>query len=169
MITAPRFVAVPGFPGYAVSDHGDVISWKRGWFKFVSLVDAGKGYLRVGLSRNDKQELRLVHSLVLSVFDSERPDGMQVRHLNGNQQDNRIDNLKWGTAKENAEDRDRHGTTAHNGGEKCNLSKLNNEIVRQIRMASGTHREIAVRFGVSQPTVTRIIRGETWKNCGVAV
>lgn len=168
MITAPRFIAIPGFPGYAVSDHGDVVSWRRGEFKMVSLVDPGNGYVRVGMSRDGKQELRLVHSLVLSTFQCERPEGLQVRHLNGNKKDNRLDNLKWGTAKENAEDRERHGTTAHNGGEKCNLSKLNNDIVRQIRVSAGTHREIAERFGISQPTVTRIINGQTWKNIEVA-
>lgn len=41
--------------------------------------------------------------------------------------------------------------------------KLSIELARQIREASGTQREIAARFGVSQATVSVIVRGVTWR------
>lgn len=42
-------------------------------------------------------------------------------------------------------------------------SKLNWELVCQIREATGTQREIAERFGISQATVSVILRGITWR------
>ena len=36
----------------------------------------------------------------------------EIRHLDGNKNNAHCDNLAWGTAKENAEDRERHGRTS---------------------------------------------------------
>lgn len=69
------------------------------------------------------RETFTVHSLVMLAFAGPRPEGMQIRHLNGVPDDNRWapgddeaaviaagGNLFYGTPKENAEDRDqRHG------------------------------------------------------------
>lgn len=41
-------------------------------------------------------------------------------------------------------------------------SPLTPDLVEQIRSAAGTQREIAERFGISQPTVSRVRRGVTW-------
>lgn len=41
-------------------------------------------------------------------------------------------------------------------------SALTPELADEIRAATGTQKEIAARFGVSQPTVCRIRRGRTW-------
>jgi hypothetical protein len=51
-----------------------------------------------------------VHSLVAEAFYGPRPDGLEVRHLNGVATDNRVENLKYDTHAENLRDRARHGT-----------------------------------------------------------
>lgn len=43
-------------------------------------------------------------------------------------------------------------------------AKLSMEVVRDIRSAEGSQREIARRFGVCQTTVGAIQRGETWRD-----
>lgn len=43
-------------------------------------------------------------------------------------------------------------------------AKLTVEIAQEIRDADGTQRQIAARFGVTQATVSRIRRGETWRD-----
>ena len=68
------------------------------------------GYLALWLSDGTKQVNRLVHHLVLEAFVGPRPEGALARHLNGNRTDNRAENLRWGTASENALDRVEHGT-----------------------------------------------------------
>jgi hypothetical protein len=83
---------------------------------------------------------------------------MEARHLNGIARDPRLDNLAWGTHAENIRDKFRHGT----GG------KLDEEHVREIRRLYSTgrytQRVIGSRFGVSQPTVSLIVRGQLWND-----
>lgn len=45
-----------------------------------------------------------IHVLVLEAFVGPRPEGMEVRHLNGNGFDNRLENLRWDTHKANMAD-----------------------------------------------------------------
>lgn len=103
---------------YEVSDHGRVRSLVRRKFGrqlIRKLVADRDGYLRVSLfSRNDPHRgCYGVARLVLRTFRGEPPNlTMLVRHLNGIRDDNRLENLVWGTHDENMRDRDRHGTTA---------------------------------------------------------
>lgn len=70
------------------------------------------GYLSAsGWEHGEPFRLR-VHVCVLEAFVGPCPEGMETRHLNGNPSDNRLDNLCWGTPKENGEDRIRHGTNS---------------------------------------------------------
>lgn len=69
-----------------------------------------KGYRTVVLSRHGQTHSYYMHTLVALTFHGPRPDGQQVRHLNGNASDNQPSNLAYGTASQNAEDQVRHGT-----------------------------------------------------------
>jgi hypothetical protein len=51
-----------------------------------------------------------VHHLILEAFGFRREPKQDCRHLNGNAQDNRIENLVYGTRKENVRDAIIHGT-----------------------------------------------------------
>jgi len=67
------------------------------------------GYLHVGLRLAGRKLTLKVHYLVCVTFWS-RPAGSEcVRHLNGDSQDNRSCNLRWGTNLENAQDTILHG------------------------------------------------------------
>lgn len=111
--------AVPGWPGYEVSNLGDVGSlWVKnpqvGHYigskrKLLSQAHRGK-YKTVGLSKGGKTKTLSVHKLLLTAFKGAPEKGFQARHLDGNPSNNRLDNLLWGTSKENAADRKRHGT-----------------------------------------------------------
>ncbi len=102
---------VVGFEGrYEVSDAGRVASLPRPWVPrrtILKPVLANDGrYLSVKCDRSTL----LIHAIVCVAFHGPRPDGMQVRHLNGNGHDNAAANLAWGTSSENAFDRVDHGT-----------------------------------------------------------
>lgn len=75
------------------------------------LTEAMTGYFVTNLNRPGVQELKTVHSMVLEAFIGLCPDGQECRHLDGNQKNNWLENLSWGSAKENADDRSRHGRT----------------------------------------------------------
>lgn len=70
--------------------------------------------------------------------------------------------LRWATSIENHEDMEGHGTVLR--GEGVRQAKLSTSDVLQIReMAkSRTHGEIADQFGISRPTITRVINRDTW-------
>lgn len=113
-----RWRAIPGWEGlYEVSDLGRVRSldhqgrrqFHRGRI-LKELVVTRTGYRGVGLHRDGSVEQAYVHELVLRAFVGPRPEGFQTRHLNGQNTDNRLANLKYGTPVENAADKVLHGT-----------------------------------------------------------
>lgn len=82
-------------------------TWKGRPVKGV--VGSG-GYRRAALCRGERKRYVTFHALVLETFIGPRPEGMVCRHLNGNPLDNRLENLRWGTPEENAQDSIAHGT-----------------------------------------------------------
>ncbi len=59
------------------------------------------GYLRVHLNKNGKGERHLIHRLVVRAFIPNPGNKPEVNHINGNKQNNHVDNLEWCTSKEN--------------------------------------------------------------------
>lgn len=101
---------------YTVRPDGKVLS-QSGWrgleLRALSSFPNEDGYHFVRLVIGGKRKKWLVHSLMAEMFLEKKPGpGFQVRHLNGDKTDNRVENLAWGTAKDNANDRDLHGKTS---------------------------------------------------------
>jgi hypothetical protein len=168
------------FPGYRFGDDGTV--WSR-WIR--KSLGQGKGsqsilgtewrQLRPILTHNRQgywhQLVNLrrrhckIHSLILEAFIGPRPPGLECRHLDGNSMNNRLDNLCWGTQRENMADRVRHGTDGR--GEKNGSAKLTAGLILAIRFAAKhgwSQQKIGERLGVSQTNVGFILRGKTWKH-----
>lgn len=153
---------IPTHCGYAATSHGEIFGWGRG--HLVRLRPAMGAYPCVQVVRDGGTTAnRRVHSLVLEAFRGLRPQGLVCRHLNGNPRDNRIENLAWGTPKENMADEFRHGTKPF--GQRCSFAKLSDTKVLEIRLllrSNETCRAIANRFGVSKGAVEDISSGRTW-------
>lgn len=118
------------------------------------------GYLQVGLHGKTARVNRLVAQAFIP-----NPDGLpESHHKNGNPADNRLENIRWGTAKTNAIDRDLHGRTAR--GERNAMSKLRDNDVRRIRtlLDTRTLQSIADEFGVSKKLVLLIKQNKAWKH-----
>lgn len=77
-------------------------------------------YAAISLRRNGFRKRRTVHRIVADAFLPPRPSMKhEVRHLDGNRANCAANNLAWGTRKENAEDRERHGRTASGPSHGC--------------------------------------------------
>lgn len=156
---------IPNYPDYEVSDLGRVRSWKTGAPKELSPGRSGpkrNQYLMVNLWSNGRGQPFKIHALVLDAFVGPRPEGLVACHNNGDNFDNRLSNLRWGTPSSNQMDRVSHGTS--NRGDRHPLSKLTNSQAEEIRRtyATGatTQRGLAARFGISQSAVSLITTGK---------
>jgi len=99
-------------------------AWRGTETRFLTTFPNEDGYHFVRLVLNGKRKKWLVHSLMAELFLGAKPGlGFQIRHLNGDRADNRIENLKWGTAKENANDREIHGRTCRGRQHRTQIKK----------------------------------------------
>ena len=69
--------------------------------RMMSFCVDNKGYYRVGLSKNCETKTHKVHRLVAEAFIGD-VEGLQVDHINTVRTDNRVENLRIVTNKENA-------------------------------------------------------------------
>ncbi len=154
-----NWLNVVDFEGiYEVSNFGNIRSSKNKQLKKITIDSNGRPYL--GLWKNNKQKIVRPHKLVLEAFVGKAPQGMECCHNDGNQQNSRLENLRWDTPKNNHADKLKHGTS--NTGERCNWAKLTKAKVISIRADIRTQKEIATEYGVQQSQISRIKNGVRW-------
>jgi hypothetical protein len=99
-----------------------------------------------------------VHRLILETFVGPCPEGHETLHLDDNPRNNRLENLRWGTRKEN------HSTIRWRRGEANGHSKLTEDDVRAIRASTESNCALARRLGVADTSISRIRNHKTWKH-----
>lgn len=107
--------------GYRVTAEGRVFSLASNWRGYgereMRQTPNADGYPSVRLTLDGKRVRLAVHRLVAQNYLPARPSpDHQIRHIDGDKGNPHAENLAWGTAKENADDRERHGRTSR--GEK---------------------------------------------------
>lgn len=154
---------------YWISIDGEVRSRKWGKERLIKPATNSGGYLHFIYCKDGKQTTLKVHRCVAKVFLGDRTyEGLQVRHYDGNKLNNSRENLIWGTAQEDANDKIRHGTMLR--GVKHGSSKLKEADIYKIRELRSTgmlQREIADFFGVSRQLISFILRGKIWAHLPV--
>lgn len=176
-MTEAEIRPIPNYPCYLAGSDGSIWSVKNGPMKRLSTHaitrrrPTGKTnfvqYERVALFVDGKSRTFHVHSLVLEAFSGPRPEKMQCRHLDGNPQNNRADNLEWGTCKQNCADKELHGRVPR--GEDKPAAKLTVSDVFEIKNMLNNDipfKAICERFGVCHGTVQSIREGRTWVGVG---
>lgn len=92
---------IPGYEGwYQVSNLGRVRSMRRISPSIMS-PSTYNGYHRVNLSNGGKYTTIHIHRLVAMVFLPNPYNYPQVNHLDGNRQNNNINNLEWCSRSQN--------------------------------------------------------------------
>lgn len=96
-----KVLPIKDFPNYYVTETGDVYSRFTGRILKKKLSLAKNGYLRVNVCRNHKKYIKLVHRLVAETFIPNPKKKHDVNHIDGNKQNNNVENLEWATRSEN--------------------------------------------------------------------
>lgn len=126
------WLPVPGWEGiYEARSRGRIRSLHRtvlrgGHYmrvaeKFLSPNVHNSGYLRVNLSCEGRRSEQLIHWIIAAAFHGPRPEGLEIRHLDGDPTNNCSANLRYGTSAENKDDIRRHGTNAMRNRTHCPL------------------------------------------------
>lgn len=171
---------VPGYEGvYAASQDGDVYRLRTYGSRPKPILRMvakriKKGYAVAHLCLGGERKDAAIHRCVWQAFNGPIPDGLEINHKNGVRNDNRLVNLELVTKSGNARHkfevlgaqsnfRPQHGST--NGS-----AKLSPDDIRQIRQMYATgdfrQKDLAGRFGVSQPMIGKIVRGDNWRDVG---
>lgn len=104
-------------PGYEITREGRIFSISSNWRGYgkreMRQTPNSDGYPSVRLTIGSKRIRFAVHRLVAKEFLPECPGpNHEVRHLDGIKSNSSASNLAWGTVKDNADDRERHGRTS---------------------------------------------------------
>jgi len=153
---------IPSLPGYFADDVGQ-IHWGHDGPAIIGNPEKATGYWRVSLRRGFPRLKRFrVNRLVCEAFHGPAPSPLHhAAHEDNDLNNNRPDNLRWATPKENVADQFAAGTFIL--GVRHPLAKLTPELVTAIRSSSLSQRAAAAHFNISKTLVGNIRRGETWK------
>lgn len=155
---------VPSFAGLIqVSSLGRVKSFCRysSGAIMTQFHDPVSGYQKVTLqlSPGRKKTVR-VHRLVCEAFHGAPPsESHEVAHSDGKRTNNRPENLRWATCKENSSDCLKHGTRLF--GERNPSAKLTDDqwlSLLEERQAGASYRELGRRFNVHESSIRERLR-----------
>lgn len=140
--------------------------------KQMTLPVNNKGYPCVRLSDGTRRVMPPVHRLVALAFLGFPPNGKpEVNHIDGNKQNNRLENLEWVSSYGNRKHawdtglRNRSHLPIKYGEEKAN-ARLSRAIVAAARTrhaAGESVYRLAREFGVHKKTMSDAISGKAWK------
>lgn len=157
---------IPGWPYYHVSRDGKVYSRKSGNWK---LLRGGiiKGDPAVTLSNHGNHLSQRVYRLVALVY-LPKPSSTKlvIRHLDDNPLNNHVDNLRWGTQKQNMEDARKNGKLRGSSckASRAKLSKKDLILIFKLKAKGLYYKDIAKRLGVSVGTIGRVINKKSYRD-----
>ena len=98
------FVDVEGYEGlYKINRNGDIWSCRNGRVLKPALA---RGYKMIGLHKDGKQKSYPIHRLIMLHFVPNPCNLKCIDHINRIRTDNRIENLRWSSHRDNSINRE---------------------------------------------------------------
>lgn len=157
---------IPGIPGYFVSDHGRV--WSEASQKFLKPKPLDNhGHLGFALCVNGQRHYVYLHRIMAQAFIPNPNRLPIVRHLDDEPSNNIIENLAWGTQRDNWRDSVRNGTAQpprdewrEIGFQKTRIPVLGTNIKTGKHMRFRGQSEAARELGLEQSNVWKVLNGQ---------
>jgi hypothetical protein len=155
----PRMAVVAGFSRYAVTEDGQIINRKRKLLLRQAVHKNGYRYVCI-TDDTGKRRHQYVHRIVLAAF-TPNPEGYSdSHHIDSDKTNNHRLNLQWVTHKQNLlHMRDFISSRADSH---YRLTMADATVIRKRSTEGGTQAELAGEYGVSQTTVSAILRNINW-------
>lgn len=160
------------YPLYRIYEDGTIIKDKsntqRNDFKVLKHSISIKGYHSVNVYDKEMKECKeRVHRLVAFAFvEGETDVNNIVNHIDGNKNNNHVDNLEWCSIIYN----NRHAIEqlgVSRKGEGNGFSKLTESQVLDIRERyenGESVKDLVFRYNLNKTTISRIVKRKTWKH-----
>lgn len=84
---------IKGYENYVICSNGSIFSIKSR--KHLKARNNGRGYLHVGLCKNGRQNMYLIHRLIAVHFIENPHNKPYIDHIDGNRSNNDLNNLRW--------------------------------------------------------------------------
>ncbi len=156
---------IKNYESYMVSDLGRIKSLK-GKKEIILTPSDRNGYLKVSLSKNSKVKDITIHRLVMETFIPNNENKTQVNHINGIKTDNRLENLEWSNASENALHAFKLGLRKNEKGDNATYRKVNSKKVVEIKSIyfnqDINQTKLGEMFNISQSAISYIINNKRW-------
>jgi hypothetical protein len=123
-------------------------------------------YWKVLLSDEGRHETRFVHHLVLEAWVGPRPAGYVTNHINGNAEDNRLENLEWCSYSHNNQHAIDTGLRKMRGTDNPRARFTEEDVRTMRRLYDNGMRltDIARQYEASVPGVSDIVKRKVWKH-----
>jgi hypothetical protein len=159
---------------YRLSNYGELESClKRGAYPCITQnwrkinpskgrTDNHGGYYystQLCLALGEKPKVYRVHRLVMKYFVGDCPEGKEVNHIDGNRDNNRIDNLEYVTKKENLQNAVKRGSFVGIGAFKGKLKLDDLKEIENMYNSNVKIKEICKKFNVWRSTINFFIGG----------
>ena len=158
------------FPEYVIREDGKVFSkYKPKTNKILDdyvveikqVLDKNVGYYLVTLvnSKTKVRKNQFIHRLLAQAFipNPDPKHKIHVNHIDGNKQNNSLDNLEWVTPKENARHAVDNGLTTYEHCEKpvLQIDRETGEIIAEYK----SQREAQDKTGIARQNISKVVRG----------